>query len=184
MDQLIINAKTRTTTGKTAAKKLRATGRLPAVMYDAKGKSIILDVDEIEFNKVWRTITPTTLITLKIDGKDAHDALIKDTEYNLLHDKVLHTDFFEPDANEKIVATFKVSYSGTPAGVLKGGFMLKHLPQIKVQAVPGKMPKAIVADVTSLNIGDVLHVKDLKLGEGVTILTDGNASLVSITPAR
>ena len=184
MDQLIINAKTRTTTGKTAAKKLRATGRLPAVMYDAKGKSIVLDIDEVEFNKVWRTITPTTLITLKIDGKDAHDAFIKDTDYNLLHDKVLHTDFFEPDANEKIVATFKVSYSGTPAGVLKGGFMLKHLPQIKVQAAPRDIPQAIVADVSSLNIGDVLHVKDLKLADGVTILTDGNASLVSITPAR
>ncbi|MFA6856788.1 MAG: 50S ribosomal protein L25 [Treponema sp.] len=184
MDQLIINAKTRTTTGKTAAKKLRATGRLPAVMYDAKGKSTMLDIDEVEFNKIWRTITPTTLVTLKIDGKHAHDAFIKDTEYNLLHDKVLHTDFFEPDAKEKIVATFKVSYTGTPAGVLKGGFMLKHLPEIKVQAVPGKIPQAVVADVSALNIGDTLHVKDLKLGEGITILTDGNAALVTITPAR
>jgi large subunit ribosomal protein L25 len=62
--------------------------------------------------------------------------------------------------------------------------MLKHLPEIKVQAVPAKMPQAVVADVSALNIGDTFHVKDLKLGESVTILTDGNASLVSITPAR
>lgn len=184
MDQLVINAKTRTTTGKTAAKKLRATGRLPAVMYDAKGKSTMLDIDEVEFNKIWRTITPTTLITLNIDGKDAHDAFIKDTEYNLVHDKVLHTDFFEPDANEKIVAVLKVTYTGTPAGVLKGGYMLKHLPEVKIQAAPKDMPAALVADVSAVNIGETFHVKDLKLGKGVTILTDGEAALVSITPAR
>jgi len=50
-------------------------------MYDAKGKSTMLEIDEVEFNKVWRSITPTTLISLKIDGQEAHDAFIKDTEY-------------------------------------------------------------------------------------------------------
>ena len=184
MDQLVINAKVRTTTGKTAAKKLRAQGRLPAVMYDAKGKSTMLEIDEVEFNKVWRSITPTTLISLKIDGQEAHDAFIKDTEYAILKDRVLHADFFEPAADEKLTAKFKLSYTGIPAGVLKGGYMLKHLPEITVQAVPRKMPQSVTADVSSLNIGDTFRVKDLKLNEGVTILTDENASLVSITPAR
>ena len=184
MDQLVINAKTRTTTGKTAAKRLRAAGRLPAVMYDAKGKSTMLEIDEVEFNKVWRSITPTTLVSLKIDGQEARDAFIKDTEYAILRDRVLHADFFEPDADEKLIAKFKLSYTGTPAGVLKGGYMLKHLPEITVQAVPRKMPQTVTADVSSLNIGDTFRVKDLKLNEGVTVLTDENASLVSITPAR
>ena len=62
--------------------------------------------------------------------------------------------------------------------------MLKHLPEITVQAVPHKMPQTVTADVSSLNIGDTFRVKDLKLNEGVTVLTDENASLVSITPAR
>src|SRR5574344_603035 len=139
MDQLVINAKTRTTTGKTAAKNLRKTGRIPAIMYNAKGKSTMLDVDEVEFNKVWRTITPTTLITLNIDGKDSKDAFIKDTEYNIRTDKVLHADFFEPDATEKINAVMKVTYTGTPAGVLKGGFLLNHFPEVKIQAAPKDM---------------------------------------------
>ena len=89
-----------------------------------------------------------------------------------------------PDADEKLTAKFKLSYTGTPAGVLKGGYMLKHLPEITVQAVPNKMPQSVTADVSALNIGDTFRVKDLKLNEGVTILTDENASLVSITPAR
>lgn len=184
MDQLVINAKTRTATGKTVAKKLRATGRIPAIMYNAEGKSTMIDVDEVEFNKVWRTVTPTTLITLNIDGKDSKDAFIKDTEYNILNDKVLHADFFEPAANEKIDAVMKVNYTGTPAGVLKGGYMLKHLPEVKIQAAPKDMPTRLVADVSAVNIGETFKVKDLKLGKGVTILTDGEASLVSITAAR
>lgn len=184
MDQLVINAKTRTTRGKKAAKKLRATGRIPAIMYNAEGKSTMLDVDEVEFNKVWRTITPTTLVTLNINGNDAKDAFIKDTEYNIRDDSVLHADFFEPAANEKINAVMKVTYTGTPAGVLKGGFMLKHLPEVKVQAAPKDMPVRIVADVSAINIGEIFRVKDLKLGKGVEILTDGNAALVSITAAR
>ena len=65
MDQMVINAKIRKETGKKAAKQLRATGRLPAVMYNSKGESTMLDIDEVEFNKVWRNITPTTVITLK-----------------------------------------------------------------------------------------------------------------------
>lgn len=184
MEKLIINAKPRTTTGKTAAKKLRATGRLPAVVYDATGKSTMLDIDEVEFNKVWRTITPTTLVSLKIDGGQESDVFIKDTEYNILHDKVLHADFFAPGAEQKLTAKFKVAYTGTAAGVLKGGFMKKKLPDIRVQAVASKMPVAVVVDVSKLNIGDTFYVKDIQLEDGVTILTDKNEALVTITPPR
>ena len=184
MDKLIINAKTRTTTGKTAAKKLRTLGRLPAVVYDATGKSTMLEVDEVEFNKVWRTITPTTLVSLKIDNGQEVDAFIKDTEYNILHDKVLHADFFAPSATQKLVARFKVSYTGTAAGVLKGGFMRKKVPTVKLQAVASKMPVAVVVDVSKLNIGDTFFVKDLQLEDGVTVLTDKEEPLVTITPPR
>ena len=69
MSKQTIDAKTRTTTGKTAAKNLRKEGRIPAVVYNAKGEATSIDVDEVEFNKIWRTITPTTSIVLNIDGK-------------------------------------------------------------------------------------------------------------------
>lgn len=184
MDKLIINAKTRTTTGKTAAKKLRGAGCLPAVVYDAAGKSTMLEVSEVEFNKVWRSITPTTLVSLKVDDKPEVDVFIKDTEYNILHDKVLHADFFAPGETQKLVAKFKVAYTGTAAGVLKGGFMKKKVPDVKVRAVAGKMPVAIVVDVSKLNIGDTFYVRDLSLGSDVEILTDKDEALVTIAPPR
>lgn len=184
MDKFVINAKTRATTGKSAAKSLRATGRIPAVVYNSKGESTMIDVDAIEFNKAWRAITPTTFVELKIDGKTSLNTLIKDAEYNIRNDEVLHADFFEPAADQKLTAVMKVQYTGTPSGVLKGGFMLKHLPEVKIVATPKDLPVRVVADVSGLNVGDVLRVKDLKLDGGVTVLTDAEEALASVSPAR
>ncbi|MDY5919314.1 MAG: 50S ribosomal protein L25, partial [Treponema sp.] len=130
MSKQTLNAKTRTVTGKTAAKNLRKEGRIPAVVYNAKGEATSIDVDEVEFNKIWRTITPTTSIVLNIDGKE-NVALIKDVEYNIRNDKALHADFFVPDADQKLVMKIKVHFQGTPAGVLKGGFKKERNNQIK-----------------------------------------------------
>ena len=184
MDKFVINAKTRATTGKSAAKSLRATGRIPAVVYNSKGESTMIDVDAIEFNKAWRAITPTTFVELKIDGKTSLNTLIKDAEYYIRNDEVLHADFFEPAADQKLTAVMKVQYTGTPAGVLKGGFMLKHLPEVKIVATPKDLPVRVVADISGLNVGDVLRVKDLKLDSGVTVLTDAEEALASVSPAR
>lgn len=183
MSKQTLNAKERTTSGKSAAKKLREVGSIPAVMYNDKGKATMLEVNETEFEKVWRTITPTTSINLNVDGKECL-ALIKDTEYNIRTDKVLHADFFVPAKSEKLVVTMKIHYTGNAAGVLKGGFMVKHLPEIKLSASIADLPESIVVDVAALNIGDELRVKDLTLGKGITILSDSNALLVSISPAR
>ncbi|MDE5899617.1 MAG: 50S ribosomal protein L25 [Treponemataceae bacterium] len=184
MDKLVINAATRKTTGKKAARSMRAAGQIPAVIYNSKGESTMLEVNAVEFNKVWRAITPTTTIELKIDGGEGRTALIKDTEYNIRTDQVLHADFFEPAEDKKITAVMKVQYTGTPAGVLKGGFMLKHLPVVKIQAVAAHLPERIVADVSALNIGDSFKVKDLQLSDGIDVLSDGEAALASVSPAR
>ena len=170
MDKIVINAKTRTETGKSVAKKLRAAGRLPAVMYNEKGEATMLDIDAAEFSKVWRTVTPTTLITLNVDGKD-NLAYIQDSEY------VVSGDL-------PIVARMKVNYVGTPAGVLAGGFMLRHVPDVTLKALPKDMPARIEADISGVKIGDVFRVKDLGIADSVTILSDKEASLISVSAGR
>ena len=75
MAKVTLEAKSRTESGKKAAKTLRAAGRIPAVVYNSEGKATMVDVDEKEFNNVWRTVTATTLVTLNVDGK-AHDVFI------------------------------------------------------------------------------------------------------------
>ena len=183
MDQMVINAKTRKESGKKAAKQLRAMGRIPAVMYNAKGVSTMLDIDEVEFNKVWRNITATTLITLKVDGSEGN-AFIKDTEYNIRNDKVLHADFFEPAADEQLTVKMKVQYTGTAAGVLKGGFMVTHAPEVILRAAPDKLPNRLTVDISNVNIGETFCVKDIAVGDGITIVTSAETPLVSVSPAR
>ena len=183
MEQLVIEAKTRSETGKKAARLTRANGRIPAVVYDEAGKSTSITVDSIQFNKVWRSITSTTLVTLDVEGKK-YDAFIRDTEYDIIKDEVLHADFFAVSNKKPVIRTYKVQYQGTPAGVLKGGFMVKHVPEVKIKALPKDLPVRIVIDVSGINIGDVFRVKDMNLGDNVTVLTNAEDSLVSVAPAR
>ena len=183
MSKQILNAKIRTVTGKTAAKNLRKEGRIPAVVYNAKGEATSIDVGDVEFNKIWRTITPTTSIVLNIDGKES-TALIKDVEYNIRTDKVLHADFFVPDADQKLVMKIKVHYQGTPAGVLKGGFKKERNNEIKIKTAIGDLPETINADISKINVSEALRVKDLVLGDKVEILTDKELPLVTVSPAR
>ncbi|MDY4833074.1 MAG: 50S ribosomal protein L25 [Treponema sp.] len=183
MSKQTLNAKTRTVTGKTAAKNLRKEGRIPAVVYNAKGEATSIDVDEVEFNKIWRTITPTTSIVLNIDGKE-NVALIKDVEYNIRNDKALHADFFVPDADQKLVMKIKVHFQGTPVGVLKGGFKKERNNQIKIKATIADLPETITADVSKINVSEALRVKDLVLGDKVEVLTDKELPLVTVSPAR
>lgn len=183
MSKQTLNAKVRTTTGKTAAKKLREVGSIPAVMYNDKGEATMLEVNEVEFNKIWRSITPSTSIILVVDGKE-YTALIKDAEYNIRTDKVLHADFFVPAADEKLVMTIRVHFNGTPAGVLRGGFKKERNNKIKVKAVVADLPETIVADISKINVSEALRVKDLDLGNKVEVLTDMNLPLVTVSPAR
>jgi len=183
MSKQTINAKVRTATGKTVAKNLRKEGRIPAVVYNSKGEATSIEVGEVEFNKIWRTITPTTSVTLNVDGKECV-ALIKDVEYNIRTDKVLHADFFAPDADQKLVMKIKIHYQGTPAGVLKGGFKKERNNQIKIRAAIADLPETIVADISKINVSEALRVKDLALDSKVEVLTDANLPLVTVSPAR
>lgn len=183
MEQFVINANTRKESGKSISKKLRMQGRIPAVAYNEKGQSVMLDIDAAEFSKVWRTITKTTLINLKIDGQD-NQAYIKDTEYDIKTDKNLHADFYIVSGTKPITSVLKIHYTGTPAGVLKGGFMVKHIPNVKLKALPQDMPQTVVADVSKLEIGGKFSVSDLNLGDKVTVLTKASSLIVSIAPPK
>ncbi|MBP5751667.1 MAG: 50S ribosomal protein L25 [Treponema sp.] len=183
MEQMVINAKTRKDSGKKYAKKLRETGVIPAVAYNEKGETTLLEVNAAEFSKVWRSITKTTLITLVIDGKE-NNAYIKDTEYDIKTDTNLHADFHIVSGEKPVTAVLKIHYKGTPAGVLKGGFMVKHVPDVKLKALPADMPESVSADVSALEIGGKLAIKDLNLGDKVTILSNPEGLIVTIAPPK
>ena len=183
MGKVTLEAKSRTESGKKAAKALRAARHIPAVVYNSNGEAKMLDVDATEFNKIWRSVTSTTLITLTVDGT-AHEVFIKDVEYNIRTDAVLHADFWEPATDKEIVLKMKLQYSGTPAGVLKGGFLLKHIPEVTIKAKPAAVPERIVLDIAKVNVGEKFTVADMPAMDGVTVLTPAETSLVSVSAGR
>lgn len=185
MERFVINATTRKEEekGKKFAKALREKGMIPAVAYDEEGKATMLTVASSEFEKAWRSITKTTLVTLKIDGTEA-TAYIKDAEYDIIKDKVLHGDFYVVTGKKPVKTTMKIHLNGTPAGVLKGGFMVKHVPDVIVKALPQDLPETINADVSKLEIGQKFTIADLNLGDKVTVITAPASIVVSIAPPK
>ena len=183
MDQFVVNATIRKDTGKRAAQKLRQNGRLPAVMYNSKGESVMLDVDEAEFTKVWKNATPSTLVNLKVDGKD-NLAFIKDTEYDIKSDKKLHADFHVIDEDKPLKMNMKIHLTGSPAGVREGGRLTAHHSQVVIQCLPKDLPARITADVSALGIGNKYYIKDIPVADGITVLTEGTNLVASVSAPK
>ncbi len=179
MDSLVLVAKERKEAGKTVAKRLRKAGRLPAVMYNTKGEATMLDIDEVEFTKIWKVATPTTLINLDVNGKKSL-AFIKDTEYDIKTDKNLHVDFHVIDESKKLKKKIRVQVSGSPVGVREGGVFEAGVKEIEIECLPKDLPVRLVVDVSALTLGSSMAVKDIQLPNGVTVLSDGDAVIAQV----
>jgi large subunit ribosomal protein L25 len=177
----IIRAVSRETTGKREAARLRKTGVLPAVVYNSKGEAKSISVNEAEFTKVWKNTTPTTLVNLEIDGEGVGIAFIKATEYNIITDRNLHVDFHVIQKDKPLKRRFKVQFSGNPVGVREGGKIANHVSDIMIVCLPADLPQRVVADISNLGAGATFRVKDLILGKGVTVITDSETPLISVS---
>ncbi len=184
MERLVINAKTRTQSGKGVARRLRAVGQLPAVMYNSKGEAGMLEITESEFFKVWKQATPTTLISLVVDGGKGVLAFIKSTDYNIILDKNIHVDFHVIDEDKPLVATMKILTTGNPVGVRDGGVFEKGAAKVEVKCLPADLPVRIVADVSNLGLNEKICIKDLPFEKSVTVLTDPEVVVATVRPMR
>ncbi len=184
MDKLIINAQKRTETGKKAAQKLRAEGSLPAVMYNSKGESVMLAVNESEFSKVRKVATPTTLVSLVVDGEKEKIAFIKDTHYNIISDSDIHVDFHVIEEDVPLKVKMKVQVTGNPVGVREGGVFEKSAPVVTIQCLPKDLPPRIVADASDLGLNAQILVKDLPLAKGITVLSDSEVLVAQVRPNK
>lgn len=183
MDQLVIKAKTRTESGKVAAKKLRATGHLPAVMYNSKGEAVMLDIDEAEFTKVWKQATPTTLVSLDVEGS-VKKAFIKDTEYNIIQNRNLHVDFQVIDEDKPLRTKMNIVISGNSVGVRDGGFFAKGVTTVDIECLPKDLPVRIVADISNLGLGKKMTIADLPFDKSIKVLSDPDAVIAQVRNAR
>jgi len=170
-------------TGKGAARKIRAAGRVPAVVYGHGKNSVSLTLDAKVLESMLRKSHAgmNTLIELQGDAAvSGKTVLVKDIQREPVFGGVVHADLFEIDTTERITVAVPVHLSGTAVGVTMGGLLDHVLREIELECLPNAIPDSIDIDVTSLEVGDSIHVSDLPIADGVLIQTNLELSVVSV----
>jgi large subunit ribosomal protein L25 len=187
MEKPVLNVEFRETRGKEIAKKLRMKGIIPAIFYGPHAETMSLSVDPKELSKTLQTEAgENVLIDLRIrKGEQTLQkvAMVKDFQVHPLQRKLLHADFFEVSMDELVTVEIPVHLLGKPEGVKMGGILEQVQRTIQIQCLPGDIPRGIDVDVSALQIGDSIHVKDLPV-EKFKILSEVNFTLATVvTPA-
>lgn len=176
-----LNAVIREGKGRHAAERLRRDNKIPAVMYREGKPGTNLAIPENEWKKV--LASGEHVVTLKIPGGDKQ-ALIKDVQYDALGDRILHVDFNELREGQKVRVAVALMTKGVPKGHANGGVLNQPVHTIHVECLPTQIPEKIVLDVEPMELDDVIHIKELKLPEGVSAVDHADMVVVAVHQPR
>jgi large subunit ribosomal protein L25 len=179
MSEYQLAAEPRTDTGKGPARRVRAGGRVPAVLYGHGIAPEHLSVDAREFSQALRTGGANALLQVAL-GDTTHLALAREIQRHPVRGTYTHVDFQVVRRGERMTVLVPVRLTGSAPGVVQGGILDQDIHQLNVEAEVTAVPEGIEADVSGLGIGDVLRVSELTVPSGVTILDDAEASVVSV----
>ena len=180
MEEGVLTACRRTGFGKAAAAKCRRANRLPAVIYDHAGHSTAIDVPYREFEKLFKTVTESTLITVKVDGKDDFEVFIKDYQYDIVTDMVTHADFYAVERGQVLRTNIQIRLSGSPEVCRQGAVLETGITEVEVECLPRNLPERIIVNVEKLGANEAIHVRDIQVPEGVKILTDADLAVAMV----
>ena len=179
-----LNATPRSDVGKGAARKLRASLRIPGVVYGHHRDATPLAIDARELDKLLGSIAPgTTVVELHLGGRMSK-TLIREIQRHPFRRQVLHIDFQELVAGEKITVNVPILLTGTAAGVKDGGIVEEVMREVSIEVDPANIPSHFEIDISALGINDSVHVSDIKIPEGVEILDDLEATVAVVAPPR
>jgi large subunit ribosomal protein L25 len=179
-----LKASPRSGRGKSAARKMRATGRIPAVVYGHGEQTRMLSVDAHELELLFaRVHWENTLIHLAIDGEKVDvRALVREVQSHPYRGEVLHVDFQQIHAGEKVTVQVPIRLVGTAPGVKLGGVLMNTITDLEVRCSADRIPEFIEVDVSNLGIGDSIHLREIALPEGVEAQIDAERSICSVAP--
>lgn len=177
-----LTARPREERGKNSVRKLRAAGQVPAVVYGHGDETRTLTLAAHELERLLARINAeNTIIDLQIDGGAKIPALIREVQYHSSRPGVLHVDFYQVHAGEKLHLDVPVRLHGAPVGVRENGGVLQEiLRDLSVECLPRDIPEGIDIDVAALDIGDSVHVRDVSVPNG-RILNDGDLVICTVS---
>lgn len=188
MEQRVLEVVLRTDRGKEGARRIRREGKIPAVLYGRKTPTFHMAVKPEELKKILTSgAKENTLIGLKVNGPGNEKVgnpvvMLKDLQIHPLSQSYLHADFYAVAMDEKIEVDIPIRLVGKAEGVKTGGIQQQAMREIRVRCLPSEIPEFLEVDVSALQIGDSIHVRDLTPPEKFDIVTDKNITLASVVP--
>jgi len=179
MKNVILQANLRETINKASRNKIRNEEKVPGVYYSKYDESVAFDVDEKEINPLVFT-SARNIITLKVKGKEDHECILKNVQFDPVTGKVLHFDLLGLKRGEKFQLKVPISFVGNSIGVKEGGVLQVGFHKLFIECLPKDVPQSLEVNIENLNIGDTIHVEDLNF-EDLNILTPADAVVVSVT---
>ena len=185
MATVSLSAKTRGTIGTGHARKLRQGGEVPAVIYGHSREAQSLSLNTRDLEKLLSQIAGTsTVVELTVDGKMAR-TLIREVQRHPFKRQIIHVDFQELVAGEKVTLRVPLRFIGIPIGVREsGGILEETMHQITLRVDPATIPDHIDVDVTALTIGHSIHINELQLPAGAEIMDEEEATVAIVSAPR
>jgi len=185
-NQVKLSARPRVEAGRNAVGKVRARGAIPAVIYGAKDAATNLEVDRKDVeNLLSRAVGENILVDLEIRDGDKttnRTSLIQEVQHHPVRGEIIHIDFHAVSMTEEIDAEVVLEPAGEPVGVKTfGGLLQQNMRSLPIQCLPQNLPEIIIVDVSGLNIGESLHVRDIKLPTGVVAVPDEDLTVFLVS---
>jgi large subunit ribosomal protein L25 len=184
MAQYQLAVKVRDTRGKGAAKKMRQNMDIPGIFYGAKNEPIMVSFIDGELRKILKSaVSKNIILKLQIQaekGTDSKLVILKELQSDPLKDKYIHADFCEISLDKELTLNVPVVLVNTPAGAALGGVLQHVRRELAIKCLPDKLIEKIEIDVSSLGIGDSLHIRDVVFPEGITSTQEGHLTVAVV----
>jgi large subunit ribosomal protein L25 len=179
-----LTATPRQASGKGGARQTRFRGQVPAVIYGHGRATQSLEVESKSLEKALQGVEPaSTIIELAVEGKTVK-TLIREIQRHPIRPDIIHVDFYEIHATEKVKLKVPVHLVGNPDGVRNAGGVLDQVTrEVEIEVLPANIPDRVELDVTALKIGDSLHVRDLTI-PNAKLLTEAELTIATVVPPR
>ena len=186
MPQLSLAARLRTDTGKGAARRLRRDNQVPAIFYGPSSQPVMLAVKYLDLKTLLKsTDSENVIFQLQIEsgqGTESKTVMLKELQADPIKPIYYHADFYEISMDKELTLNVPVHLVNTPAGASKGGILQHVKRDLLVSCLPGNLVEFLEVDVSALDIGDAVHVRDIALPQGMKAADDGDTTIAVVTP--
>ena len=179
MEKVTLEANERKSISKSSRSDLRKNGRVPGIYYSKHSNPIPIDVLERTINPLVFT-SKTHLISLKLEGHEELECIIRDVQFDPGTDRVIHIDLLGLTKGEKLQLEIPVQLKGTAVGIKEGGVLQHFLHKLDIECLPKDIPEHIEVDISALQIGDSIHIRDISMPD-IEILNSEDSMIVMVS---